>query len=265
MFLMSSQPEAIKSICVSSGKGGVGKTSFAVNLALALTKRNLRVLLFDGDMGLANIQIALNVRLSSNAIGDNEYSSYKPLIIKTDFGFDLMPGASGRKELANMNYEQTISLVRNFDEFKTDYDIIVVDTSAGISASVLAFLESSDIRLIVGTNEPASITDAYGLIKACTEMDIKENLHFIPNRVSNRNGNLLFAKMNEVCHRFLSIELGTIGHLSDDPYMTTCWKKSTPLVELAPRSQLAIEIDQLVTALLKLTPASESGKIKFFK
>jgi len=255
----------IKSICVSSGKGGVGKTSFAVNLALTLAKRNLRILLFDGDMGLANTQIALNIRLPSTSIEDNDKFSYKPLIIKTDFGFDLLPGASGKKELANMNYEHTINLVRNFDEFKNDYDIIVVDTAAGISSSVLAFLESSDIRLIIGTNEPASITDAYGLIKASTEMDIKENLFFIPNRVSTRNGKLLFRKMNEVCHRFLSIELGTIGHLSDDPYMTTCWKKSTPLVEVAPQSQIAIEIDQLVTNLLKLTPTPENGKIKFFK
>lgn len=263
---MSSPPGTIKSICISSGKGGVGKTSLAVNLAIALAKQNLRVLLFDGDMGLANTQLALDVRLpTTTRFGEYENTSLKSYIIKTAFGIDLLPCASGKKELANMNYEQTINLVRNFDEFKFDYDILVVDTAAGISSNVLAFLESSDIRLIIGTNEPASITDAYGLIKASTEIDIKENFYFTPNRVSARNGKLLYRKMNEVCYRFLSIELGNIGYLSDDPYMTTCWKKSTPLVNLAPQSQIALEIYQLVTALLKLTPTPENGKIKFFK
>jgi flagellar biosynthesis protein FlhG len=256
---------ALRSICVASGKGGVGKTSFAVNLALTLARQNLRVLLFDGDMGLANTQIALNVRLPANSIADNESNSYKSFVIKTDFGFDLLPGASGKKELANMNYERTIHLVRNFDEFSMDYDILVVDAAAGISPAVLALLESTDIRLIIGTNEPASITDAYGLIKALNEMNVKENLFFIPNRVSARDGKILYNKMNEVCLRFLSLELGSIGHLSDDPYMTTCWKKSIPLVEMAPQSQIALEIDQLVRALLKLIPTPENGKIKFFK
>ena len=255
----------INSICVASGKGGVGKTSFAVNLALTLARHNVRVLLFDGDMGLANTQIALNVRLSDDFIRVNESNSYKSFVIKTNFGFDLLTGANGKKELANMKYENIITLVRNFDEFITDYDIVVVDAAAGISSSVLALLESSDIRLIIGTNEPASITDAYGLIKALSETDIKENLYFVPNRVTARDGRNLHKKMNEICLRFLSLELGFIGHLSDEPYMTTCWKKSTPLVEMAPQSQIALEIDQLVTALLKVKPTPETGKIKFFK
>lgn len=257
----------VRSICVASGKGGVGKTSFSVNLALALAAMEKRVLLFDGDMGLANAQIALNCKLPPVTLGDAASTGLhlSQLVIPTGYGIDLLPGANGSGFLAAMDRERSLLLAREFGVLAGNYDLLIVDSSAGISPSVLAFLEASAVRLIIGTNDPASITDAYGLIKALVSNGITDDIHFISNRCNPTDGKRLFERMEQVVQHFLQAQLQFGGSISHDSYMDLCWKKSVPIVAMAPHSQVAQEIVQIALRLMQVRPRSTAdGTIRFF-
>ena len=154
-------------IGIASGKGGVGKTTISVNLAIALTKLGKKVALIDADLGLANAQILLGANAPFN-LSDvvNGRKEIKDVAVETKQGLILVPGASGNSEVANLNSLQTQSLIQSLFEAYRGLDIIIVDSAAGLSSSNLTFIRACDLRLVVMQDEPASIADAYGLIKA---------------------------------------------------------------------------------------------------
>lgn len=260
-----------KTICVASGKGGVGKTTFSVNLAIALGKLGHRVLLFDGDMGLANAQIALGCILpsanSDTASGDLDYlSGLHKLLVDTRYGIALLPGMNGSRSLANMSEEETLKLVRNFSELSGRFDYLIIDCAAGLSDSVLSLLKASDIRLVIGTDEPASITDAYGLLKTLNKLKVMSSLFFIPNKSSTpQAGKILFEKLQKVVRHFLAMDIEFIGSVSEDPRVNSSWRQSMPILAFSPESPVSIELSHIAESISKLAVAEASNDyVRFF-
>jgi flagellar biosynthesis protein FlhG len=269
---MPSNPErTTRTICVASGKGGVGKTTFSVNLAVALSNLGNKVLLFDGDMGLANAQIALDCILP--AAGDDNtrgiagyLSGLESLLIETRFGITLLPGKNGNHALANMTQEETLTMVRNFSELSGRFDYLIIDSAAGLSESVLALLKASDLRLVIGTNEPASITDAYGLMKTLNQLQVADDVFFIPNKCRTpQEGKALFEKMHNVVRHFLAMNIGFIGSVSEDQHVNNSWKKSMPFLALSPKSQVSLELNRIAERISKLgLSETPNNNVRFF-
>ena len=174
-------------IGIASGKGGVGKTTVSINLAVALAQRGHDVMLFDADLGLANAQIALGARaeynLSHFLAGQK---TLEEITITTRQGIQLIPGASGVQELAALSQLQAASIVQAFSNLGKKIDYLIVDVAAGISPSVLAFLAACQRRFIVVQDDPSSIADAYGTIKVLTQEMKLDEIYLVPNLVDTQ-------------------------------------------------------------------------------
>jgi flagellar biosynthesis protein FlhG len=183
---MSDTPKT-EVIGVASGKGGVGKTTVSINLAVALAQRGHQVMLFDADLGLANAQIALGARATYNLShflsGDK---TLEEITITTRQGVRLIPGASGVHELAGLNNVQAASIVQAFSSLSGQIDYLIVDVAAGISPSVLSFLAACQRRFIVVKDDPSSIADAYGTIKVLNQQMDLDEIYLLPNQVGSQ-------------------------------------------------------------------------------
>jgi flagellar biosynthesis protein FlhG len=256
-----------KTICIASGKGGVGKTTLSINLAMALVESGRRVLYFDADMGLANAQIGLGSQSILN-IGHvlNNLVSLPEIVLKTPHGIDLIAGASGLAELASVNQIEAANIIRQFSSLPDEYDVLIVDCAAGISPSVLSFMEGCQLRVVVGTSDLSSIADAYGLIKVMVGDLGLSDFFFLPNLVENeRQGARLFESMNKVVQNFLSVKLNYAGSVPKEPLVDASWRKSTPLVKLAPTSVMTTAVRKVANALMDHQGQSFSARgVQFF-
>lgn len=165
-----------KIIAVASGKGGVGKSTVSVNLAISIARTGLKVLIFDGDLGLANVNVLLGIIPKYNLYHVVKgHKSLKDIVISTPEGVDIIAGASGYSQLANLNETQRNNLIKGFAELDR-YDVMIIDTGAGISANVIGLVMPADEVIVVTTPEPTSITDSYGLIKSIVSQSKDKNL-----------------------------------------------------------------------------------------
>ncbi|MCG1011731.1 MinD/ParA family protein [Tepidanaerobacter sp. GT38] len=202
--------------CVASGKGGVGKTNLSVNLGLALQNLGKKVLLIDADLGLANIDVVTGLYPKYNlshvlSIG----KSIQDIIVDGPKGISVLPGASGLYELANITNAQLEILIESFKSISGDFDIIIIDTSAGISKNVIGFIQSADEVIVVTTPEPSSVTDAYALIKVAHKHCDKINL--IVNKTENyKEAQFTMEKLTKAAKKFLNIDINYLGFILED-------------------------------------------------
>lgn len=202
--------------CVASGKGGVGKTNLSVNLGLALQNLGKKVLLIDADLGLANIDVVTGLYPKYNlshvlSIG----KSVQDIIVDGPKGISVLPGASGLYELANITNTQLEILIESFKSISGDFDIIIIDTSAGISKNVIGFIQSADEVIVVTTPEPSSVTDAYALIKVAHKHCDKINL--IVNKTENyKEAQFTMEKLTKAAKKFLNIDINYLGFILED-------------------------------------------------
>jgi flagellar biosynthesis protein FlhG len=214
-------------IGIASGKGGVGKTTVSVNLAVALQLMGERVMLLDADLGLANAQIALGCRCDYNL--SHFLSGEKTLqeiVITTRAGVRLVPGASGMQEMAALGELQAASIVQAFSELEDDIDYLIVDMAAGISPAVLAFMGACPRRFIVVRDDPSSIADAYGTIKVLIQDHGLDEIYLVPNGMhSQQEGQVLFERINQVCARFLNHSVKYLGTIEHDELILAALKK----------------------------------------
>src|SRR5687768_7693687 len=211
----------VQVIAVTGGKGGVGKTSVAVNLATALGSTGKRVMLLDGDLGLANVDVFLGLspRHTMAQVMSGE-RTLEEIIVESPYGVNVVPGASGVAELANMSAAAHLSLVQAFSGLTGRVDTLIVDTSAGISHSVLQFSQAAQHVLLVVCDEPASMTDAYALAKVLSRGHGINTFRVVANMVrSPGEGETLFRKLERVTSRFLDVTLDYIGEIPEDPYL----------------------------------------------
>ena len=225
-------------IAITSGKGGVGKTNLATNLGIGLAEAGHRVCLIDADFGLANVCIVLG-RQPSHTMDDvlRGDASLKDAIIGGPGGLDILPAASGLERLNDATPQARHELPTALDRLERDYDYLIVDTSAGISPAILAFIKSSDETAVVITPEPTSLTDAFTMLKALHRQNYCGGLSIIVNMLpAQQDGRRLFARFNAATTRHLGLRLNYIGHVVMDQAMTSAVLRQKPLLLLNPEA-----------------------------
>lgn len=229
-------------ITITSGKGGVGKSSISVNLAIQLQKAGKRVIIIDADFGLANVEVMLGIR-PQYTLADIIYhgKSMKDIITMGPEGIGFISGGSGIEELLNLTREQIIRLTRKFRELDGLVDVVIIDTGAGISESVLEFVIASSEVLLVVTPEPTSITDAYALLKTLNKNEEfhqdNSSIKIITNRVNNQyDGKELYHKLSLVVEKFLSIQIEYLGAIPQDSNVSKAVMQQKPFSLLYPNS-----------------------------
>ena len=244
-------------ITVTSGKGGVGKSSISLNLAISMSRMGKRVILLDADFGLANIEVMLGIRPKAN-LADLMFrgKDLKDIIVDGPEGIRFISGGSGIQELARMNRDQCIYLTKKLVELDELADVIIIDTGAGISDSVLEFVASSNEVLLVATPEPTSITDAYALLKALNRKSefskSSTTIKMIANRVRNADEgrNVLYENMKNVVNRFLNISLEFLGSIPQDDLVQKAVMRQTPVTVGAPNSPASKALEAMAKELL---------------
>ena len=261
-----------KVITVTSGKGGVGKSSISVNLAIQLSRMGKRVVIFDADFGLANIEIMLGLHPKFN-LADMMYrgKSLNDIIMYGPENVGFISGGSGIQELANLSRDQVITLIQKLNELDEYADVIIVDTGAGISDTVLEFVAASEEVLLVATPEPTSITDAYALLKTLNKKASyrpeKTVVKMIANQVhGNRDAKELFEKLGLVVSKFLDIEVEYLGSVPYDHNMQKAIMKQSPISILDPLSNTARALNKIANQLEQNMEQEEEhyGIVKLF-
>lgn len=242
---------------ITSGKGGVGKSNLAVNLAIQFSKAGKRVIIFDADFGLANIEVMFGAipkyNLSDLIYGDK---SIKDIITPGPMEIGFISGGSGIIGLNNLKREQIARLVQAIGELNNLADIIIIDTGAGISDQVLEFVMSSPEVLLVSTPEPSSLTDAYSLLKAmyCNPKFSAEKtkIHVVANRVTSKeDGQLVFDKLNSVVNQFLQGDLNYLGMIPQDTALERSVRQQKTVSLNEPYSSATKAFEVLATNLLE--------------
>ena len=259
-------------ITVTSGKGGVGKSNVAINLALQFRKMGKSVIILDADFGLANIEVMFGVIPEYN-LADLIYQGkeIKDIINKglDDVGF--ISGGSGIARLVNLDGDQIKRLVYKLSELEKLADVIIIDTGAGISQSVLEFVAASPEVILVATPEPTSVTDSYALLKALnifngfSKEDTKINI--LANRVtSNDEGRSLYDKLNMVVSRFLNINLNFLGNIPVDGNVSKAVMKQKPVTMAYPNSPATKAFEEIAGKLMNIenSNSNKTGIGRFF-
>ena len=247
---------AARVITVTSGKGGVGKSNVSINLAVQFRKMGKRVIIFDADFGLANIEVMFGA-VPKNNLGDLIYQGKKIREIITmgpmDIGF--ISGGSGIAGMSNLSKDYINYLIQNLAELDLMADVIIIDTGAGISDSVLEFLVASGEVLLVTTPEPTSITDSYSMLKALNRHPRfnKETtqIKVVANKVSDfEEGKQLYNKLSVVVGRYLKIPISFVGVIPEDPLLQKAVMQQSPVSISYPNSKATKAFEDLSTAFV---------------
>ena len=254
-------------IGIASGKGGVGKTCIASNLAVSLVMRGHKVMLFDADLGLSNAQLAFGVRAKLNLshVLSGQHT-LKEIIVTTSQGVRLVPGASGMQHMASLDAAKSAGIIHAFSELDEDIDYFIIDSAAGIADSVVSFMQGAQRRYIVMRDEPSSINDAYGMIKVLSVEHGLDEIYLIPNMVdSQQAGETLYLRVNDVCQRFLGTNIGYLNSIVNDEHVLSASRAYKSVLEFAPGGGAARDFRQLALATEQLEQISAAtGGMQFF-
>lgn len=242
-----------KVITVTSGKGGVGKTNITVNLAIALSEMGFRVVVLDADFGLANIDVLLGIAPRFTLV--DVIKDKKNIIeVLTDGpnNIKFISGGSGVEELVKLDRVQIERFINNIGLLDKISDIIIIDTGAGLSDSVMSFVMAADEVLLVTTPEPTSITDAYALIKMVSSRNREKTIKVIVNRAENaKEASDILAKLSLVAEKFLSVKLIPAGYILQDDIVTKAVKMQQPFFLIYPKSHASRYIREISRKLIK--------------
>jgi len=259
--------QQVKVIAVSGGKGGVGKTNVSLNTAIALGQLGKRVLVLDADLGLANVDVMLGLRVKRNLShvlsGECELDD---IIIKGPADINVIPATSGTQSMVDLTPSEHAGLIRAFSDMRTKFDVLIVDTAAGISDMVLSFCRASQDVMLVVCDEPTSITDCYALMKLLSRDHGVFKFKVVANMVrSPKEGQQLFGKLAKVSDRFLDVALELVGVIPFDENIRKSVRKQQAIVEAFPNSPAAVAIKSLANKLIQWpVPNQPSGHLEFF-
>jgi flagellar biosynthesis protein FlhG len=263
----ATQPKAVRAIAVTSGKGGVGKTSVSVNLAVAIAKSGKEVMLMDADLGLGNVDVLLGLKPSVNLahVVDGE-RSLDEVIVPGPFGIKVVPAASGVRRMTALGAAEHAELVRAFCDLHSSPDVLIVDTAAGVSDGVVRFTEAAQEIVVIVCDEPASITDAYALIKVLHREHGRDRFHVLANMVRTpAGGKEIFDKLGSMTDRLLGVFLDYMGAIPFDECVHKAIKRQRAVVDLFPRSKAALAFRELPSVTDQWRkPETASGHLEFF-
>jgi flagellar biosynthesis protein FlhG len=239
-------------IGVTSGKGGVGKTTLTVNLAIQFARMGKKVAIFDADLGLANVHILMGVKPKLNLrhmIEDN--FSLEDCLTQGPEGVQIISGGQGVREMANLTAEQRRRILREMDRLEREVDILLIDTGAGISENVLRFATFADEVVVVTSPNIAAAADAYSIIKILLEMEPNAKVGVIPNMVQNiYHSKNVFNRISAAARKYLNYDLGDLGCVVTDPRVESSCQARTPLMIEHPNSEAAKCIRAIAETIL---------------
>jgi len=257
----------VQVIAVTGGKGGVGKSNVSVNMSIALAEMGRRVVLLDADLGLANIDVLLGITAKNNISNVlNGEISLRDVLVNGPGGVRIIPAASGTQEMATLQPEEHAGLIRAFSTISDQLDVLVVDTAAGIGDGVVSFVKASQEVVVVVTDEPTSITDAYALIKLLNKDHGLFRFRILANMVKTpQEGHNLFAKLTKVTDRFLDVALQYVGSIPFDESVKRSVQRQKAVVEAYPRAKASIAFKSLAKKVDSWPlPSTPRGNLEFF-
>lgn len=268
LTLTRPRPTMTKIIAISSGKGGVGKSTLSVNLAICMAKMGQKVLVFDGDLGLANVNVLLGIIPKYNLYHVVKgHKSLKDIIIQTPEGVDIIAGASGYSQLANLNESQRNNLIKGFSELES-YDYMIIDTGAGINANVIGLTMPADDVIVITTPEPTAITDSYGLIKSIVSQSRDKNLKIVVNRARSAiEGKKVAERVIDISGQFLEVQVESLGFIFQDEEVEKSIREQKPYIINSPKSKASACLARIAQALLQteVNFDDDAGISGFFK
>ncbi len=257
----------VKVIAVTGGKGGVGKSNISVNLSIALAELRRRVVLMDADLGLANIDVLLGIKAEKN-LSDvlNGSCSLSEVMVNGPAGVKVVPASSGVPQMASLSSREHAALIHAFSDLNDQLDVLVVDTAAGISDTVVSFVRAAQEVIVVVCDEPSSITDAYALIKLLNKEHGLFRFRVIANMTRTlQEGKGLFNKLNMVCERFLDVTLQYLGHVPFDENVRKAVQQQKPFLLYAPNCKATQSIRKIADQVDQWpTPSAARGHLEFF-
>ncbi|MGD7034489.1 MAG: MinD/ParA family protein [Gammaproteobacteria bacterium HGW-Gammaproteobacteria-10] len=257
----------VRVIAVTSGKGGVGKTNLSVNLGLALAEQGKRVALLDADMGLANVDVLLGMypkfNLSHVLKGEKTLSE---IIVTGPSGLQVIPASSGLQHMSDLSTVEQAAVIRAFSDIDQDLDVLIVDTAAGISSSVINFARACQEVIVVVCDEPTSLTDAYAFIKLLNRDYGLSRFHILTNMVqSAQQGQNLFLKLTKVTDRYLDVTLQFAGAVPYDEYLRKAVQQQSPVVAAYPRSKSSLALKNVARQINSWPIKGQAGGyLEFF-
>jgi len=264
--IMESHKRPASVLAITSGKGGVGKTNITANLGICMAASGKKVLLVDADFSLGNLDIVMNVNNRYNVSHlIYEGKSVEEIIHTGPEGIEMICGASGLEELADINEFQRRRLLKELSKLQTDNDVILIDTAAGISRSVIGFCLSANNVLVVTTPEATAMTDAYAMIKVLVGNRFTGHISLIVNMAQSiPEGQKTYQKIANVAGRFLNAQVYNAGILLKDERFSCSARLRKPVVSAHPKSQITSSLAALA-AKLSNSESSEPGDEGFFK
>ena len=246
-------------ISITSGKGGVGKTTLSVNLAISMARAGKKVVLFDGDLGLANINVLLGIIPDHNLYEVMKgKKKIQDVIISTSYGIDIIAGANGISQLANLSDTQREKFIKELESLD-GYDVMIIDTGAGVGANVIGLILPADDVLIVTTPEPTAITDAYGMIKSIVANRQEKDIKLIVNRVSSAvEARRVADRLISISAQFLKTRVESLGFVFDESLVQKSIRNQRPHIVLYPGSKSSACINHVAARLLNTEFTADS-------
>jgi flagellar biosynthesis protein FlhG len=254
-------------LAVTSGKGGVGKTAVVANVAVLLARMNKRILILDADLGLANIDVVFGLAPEKNLTHFfSEEMELDSILADGPAGIKILPAGSGVQRFTRLDSRQKMRLLDALDSMHNDFDVVLIDTEAGISENVTYFNTAAQEILVVTTPEPTAITDAYALMKLLSSQYHEKHFNLIVNCVRSEDEALqVFRKLTMVADRYLDISIDYLGSIPHDRQMVDAIRQQQVIVDLFPTSKISMAFDALARTIadepLHMEP---KGSIQFF-
>ncbi|MFK7795443.1 MAG: MinD/ParA family protein [Gammaproteobacteria bacterium] len=257
----------VRCIAITGGKGGVGKTNISINLATSFSRLNKRVMLLDADFGLANVDVVLGLTPEHNLLHVIENKcTLQDVLLDGPENIKIVPASSGVKRMANLNSLEQSGLISAFSEMGDQVDVMIIDTAAGISDSVVHFARAAGEVVVVVCDEPASIADAYALIKVLSRDYAVNKVSVISNQVESKaHGEMLFNQILRVINKYLDVSVSYLGAVPDDAYLKKAVKRQLAVTCAYPRSRASEAFKEIAKKInSKKIEEFSSGNLEFF-